>query len=92
LEVIDVDACVFPPELGTEDRVTGGEAVVRVDVAVVLRVPVELRVVVGLPGDVVVVTGGPGLFARTELGENGGCTFGLLAPNVHASTLPGGGS
>jgi hypothetical protein len=48
--------------------------------------------VVGLTDDVVVVVGGPGLFARTEPGENGGCTFGLLAPNVHASTLPGGGS
>jgi hypothetical protein len=55
----------------------------------VLVVP---SVVVGLGCEVVVVVGGPALFARTELGENGGCTFGLLAPNVHASTLPGGGS
>jgi hypothetical protein len=55
-------------------------------------VPVVLSVVVGFGDDVVVVTGGPGLFARTELGENGGFTFGLLAPKVHASTLPGGGS
>jgi hypothetical protein len=43
-------------------------------------------------GFVVVVTGGPWLFARTELGVNGGCTFGSAAPNVQASTLPGGGS
>lgn len=41
---------------------------------------------------VVVVTGGPWLFARTELGGNGGCKFGSAAPNVQASTLPGGGS
>ncbi|MGO9344371.1 MAG: hypothetical protein ACLP6E_17935 [Acidimicrobiales bacterium] len=63
----------------------GGSGVVRVDVLVVLSV-VEVDDVV------LVVTGGPGLFARTELGENGGWTFGFAAPNVHASTLPGGGS
>jgi hypothetical protein len=66
--------------------VEGGGGVVRVVVLVVVP-----SVVVGLD-DVVVVTGGPGLSARTELGENGGFTFGSLAPKVHASTLPGGGS
>jgi hypothetical protein len=65
----------------------GGGDVVRDDVLVVVP-----SVVVGLADDVVVVTGGPGLLARTELGGNGGFTFGLLAPKVHASTLPGGGS
>jgi hypothetical protein len=66
----------------------GGGDVVRDDVLVA----VPSVVVVGLADDVVVVTGGPGLLARTELGGNGGFTFGLLAPKVHASTLPGGGS
>ncbi len=73
---VDVEVCVCDVE-----EVVGGE------VLVVLSV-----VVVGLGHVVVVVTGGPGLFARTELGENGGCMFGFAAPNVHASTLPGGGS
>lgn len=71
-------------------------AVVGAVVGVVARgeVPGVLSVVEVVDGVVVVVVvvGGPGLFARTELGEKGGFTFGFVAPNVQASTLPGGGS
>jgi hypothetical protein len=80
-----VDAGDFPLEVVVEVFVETGVDVVRGEVLVVLSV-------VGLADEVVVVGGGPGLFARTELGENGGWTFGSLAPNVHASALPGGGS
>jgi hypothetical protein len=84
--VSPLDVGDFPPGVVTGVCVeVGGEVVRGV-------VPVESSVVVGLADEVVVVAGGPGLFARTELGGNGGWTFGLLAPNVHASTLPGGGS
>lgn len=84
--VVAVDVGVFPLEVVVEVGVGGSGDVVRDVVRVVTSVVGELV------DDVVVVTGGPGLFARTELGEKGGWTFGSLAPNVHASTLPGGGS
>ncbi len=53
-------------------------------------------VVVGavVVGAVLVVVPDPEvLVARTELGENVGCPSGPMSvdPNVHASTLPGGG-
>ena len=84
---MDAGVGVVSLDVVVEVWVEAGGVVVRDDVLVVVP-----SVVVGLADDVVVVTGGPGLFARTELGGNGGCTFGLLAPKVHASTLPGGGS
>ena len=84
--VATVDVGDFPLAVVADVWVEGGGDVVRVEVFAVVSVVEELAEVV------VVVTGGPGLFARTELGEKGGCVFGLLSPNIHASTLPAGGS